>query len=856
MGKFCTRYSGILIFFKNPVLILPGKILLKSSGLWKIFLTMMIAFVLSVQVSGQIKNAKSEMALFNYAKAVDILHQVLAKNDPKTKAEATLMLADCYRLQNDMQNAKIWYLRAIKLKKAEPITYLYYAKALRCTGDYQAAKKMFLHYDSLSPQDNRGKIYASFCDSAMTWEGNPYAFEVNNVKSLNSAKSDFGPVFYNNGVIFATDRIVSGEDNKKYGWTGNGYLQLVFSKPKNADDLFGDFTIPKPAPDLISGEYHDGPATFNKAGDEVFITRTVKAKDKGKKDPGRIRTHLLKIFTARKEGDKWSKMEPFFFNSNKYSVGHPALSPDGSSLYFVSDVDGGYGGTDIYITNRDGDKWNPPVNLGSKINTFGNEMFPVIADNGDLYFASDGHPGYGGLDIFVTRKENGDWLTPKNLGKPINSSYDDFALATYKTDSVGLFSSNRPGGKGSDDIYNFKLIGKAPQPGQPAQPVAAAKPAVKEENLPSNAKAFSLYVSGCVKDKNTLESIPAATIFMLDEGRGQVMVHKANNEGCFRTQVGKGILYTVKAMQTGYLSDCVPFSSDSLSNRTEVSLSRNLFLERLMSGNFHVDNIYYDFDKSFIRPDAEPTLNKLIQIMKANPVSVILGAHADCRGSFEYNIPLTKRRAESAVQYIVQRGIAPSRITPEWYGKTRLTNRCNCAEGVTCSEVEHQANRRTEFKIIGGGVNPAEPSFNPARFREGDTLELRIFPVDFFKNCSQQTTMTSVPEPARVLNSPGNKSPAQTAAPSTDENSNSVYTVQIGAYMNSYVRYKKVQGVMSCKGQDGIYRVFVGKFSSREEATSYRDQLRSGEFKDAFVAVMDDNHRLPKGNQVAMLSHK
>ena len=857
-----------MLFSNNPDFVHPVKSTLRFTDLRRILLTILIASGLAFQVSGQIKSAKSEMALYNYAKAVDILHQVILKNDPKTKPEATLLLADCYRLQNDMQNAKIWYLKAIKLRKVEPITYLYYAKALRCTGDYLAAKKMFLRFDSLNPQDPRGKIYASFCDTAMAWEGNPYAYEINDVKTLNSAKSDFGAVFYNNGVMFATDRILNTEDDKKYGWTGNGYLRLVFSKPKSPDDLFGDFTIPAPAPEFMNKGYHDGPASFNKAGDEVFITRTMQAKDKGKKDPGRIRTHLLKIYSSKKTGDKWSEAKPFFFNSNKYSVGHPALSPDGSSLYFVSDVDGGYGGTDIYVSSRDGEKWNPPVNLGTKVNTFGNEMFPVVADNGDLYFASDGLPGYGGLDIFVTRKVNGDWMTPTNLGKPINSSYDDFALSTYKSDSVGLFSSNRPGGRGSDDIYNFKLIGQAPQPGQPAQPVAAVKPAGKTETpqmLPAASAARTpVYVSGCVKDKNTMAPVPAATVFMLDEVKNKVVVHKANTEGCFRTLAKRGTPYTFKAMQTGYLSDCVPFVSDTLNPQTEVSLSRSLFLDKIMNANLHVDNIYYDFDKSFIRPDAEPTLNSLIKIMTVNPVKVVLGAHADCRGSFEYNVPLTKRRAESAVQYLVQRGIAASRITAEWYGKTRLTNNCNCAEGVNCTEAEHQANRRTEFRIIGGGTNPMEPVFNLDRYKEGDTLEIRLFPADFFRNCTPQTfTMAETTEPGTIANSvnEGGTQPGQVTGTvpgnaAAGGNPDARYTVQIGAYVNSYVRYHKVQGLMSCKGKDGINRVFVGEFSSKDEAATYRDQLRSGDFKDAFVAVMDDNHRPGKHDVVAMVNTK
>ena len=451
-------------------------------------LTLSLTLGLFTTTFGQIKAAKYEMTQYNYTKAIEILHQFIQKADPKTKEEATLLMADCYRLQNDMQDARAWYFKAIRLGNTAPLTYFYYAKALRARGDYEGAKKIFLRYDSLMPEDHRGKIYASFCDSAMAWDEKPFAFEVNNARNLNSLSSEFGPIFYNEGVMFATDKLMSADEDKKSGWAGNGYLKLVFAKPKQKDDYYGDYNLPKLVPEFFNNGSNDGPATFSKDGNEVFITRTVKSPDKSKEGFEDVQENQLKIFSATKTGDKWSKMKPFFFNSNRYSVGYPALSPDGSSLYFVSDVGGGYGGTDIFVSSRDGSEWNPPSNLGPIVNTFGNETFPFMADNGDLYFASDGHPGFGGLDIFVTRKAGNVWLIPQNLGKPINSSYDDFALAMYKNDSVGLFSADRPGGRGEDDIYSFRVVG--PLPALTGQPAIAAvqKVSPKEEPKPSVSK--------------------------------------------------------------------------------------------------------------------------------------------------------------------------------------------------------------------------------------------------------------------------------------------------------------------------------------------------------------------------------
>jgi len=224
--------------------------------------------------------------------------------------------------------------------------------------------------------------------------------------------------------------------------------------------------------------------------------------------------------------------EPFFLNSEKYSVGHPALSPDGNTLYYISDSEGGYGGTDIWACSRSDGKWGEPINLGRSINTTGNEMFPFLADNGDLYFASDGHPGFGGLDIFVTHQINDStWLQPRNMNQPVNSSYDDFSLCISKNNMYGIFSSNRPGGLGNDDLYLFRRL-----------------PHVKI--LPN------YYLSGYVKDKMILKPINNATVFFMDREKNSVLILKTDSNGYYRTQIEPGKSYIVKAMQTGYIADC------------------------------------------------------------------------------------------------------------------------------------------------------------------------------------------------------------------------------------------------------------------------------------------------------------
>jgi outer membrane protein OmpA-like peptidoglycan-associated protein/tetratricopeptide (TPR) repeat protein len=682
----------------------------------------LVVFLLAISIAiptfGQIKRAKKKMELYDYSEAVSILQRVIHKNDPKTINEATLMVAECYRKQNDMLNAKAWYAKALVTGNTDPMNFYYYGQALRSAGDYQKAKTIFLHYDTITTKDKLGKIYAAFCDSAMAWKSNAPVYEVKNASALNSKQSDFGPAFYDNGIIFASDRSLPNLENKKYGWTGNSFLHLFCADPLYPDDYYNDFNAPKLAPGLLNQEYHDGPATFNKAFSEIFINRTFVHKDKGKKFNNSIRTHLLKIFYATRKDGKWGKVHPFFLNSDEYSVGHPALSPDGKILYFVSDMKGGFGGTDIYYCTRDGEKWSAPVNMGDVINTFGNEMFPFVADNGDLYFASDGLPGFGGLDIFVSKIVDGKWTTPKNLGLPINSSYDDFSLAEYKNTGKGLFCSNRPDGKGADDIYCFNRI-----------PVE--KPKTKEVTTPTDM------VSGCVKDKMTQEPVSGATVFLLNSESGKVLVIKTNSNGCFKTPVKKGTHYLVKAMQNGYIADCLPFTFEVSQPQNDLSIPRDLLLDQLsVNRKFKLENIYYDFDKWFIRKDAEPSLNNLVRIMKENAIKVELGSHTDSRGSDDYNLRLSQHRAESAVAYIISAGIDASRITAHGYGETQLVNRCS--NGVPCSDAEHQANRRTEFKIISTYVDNTNTTFNPEKFREGETLDSRFLPDGFFFDCSQE----------------------------------------------------------------------------------------------------------------------
>ncbi|MFH1937866.1 MAG: OmpA family protein, partial [Bacteroidota bacterium] len=432
-------------------------------------------------------------------------------------------------------------------------------------------------------------------------------------------------------------------------------------------------------------------------------------------DQDRIRTYLLKIYSSEQKESKWANPVAFFLNNDTFSVGHPALSKDGNVLIFVSDMEGGYGGTDLYMCRRENSTWSQPVNMGPVINTFGNEMFPFQAENGDLYFASDGHPGFGGLDILITRQlADSTWLQPCNLFQPINSSYDDFSLCIAGNNKHGLFSSNRPGGLGSDDLYVFRR---------------------PEEMVPGSMKLEVMTcLSGYVKDKTTLKPIHNATVFFLDQETNQSLVLKTDSNGYYRTQVTPGKSHAVKAMQTGYIADCFLFATDTISQMANLTAPRDLLLDRLSHDRtFVLENIYYDLDKWYIRPDAQPSLDKLVLLMKENPVNIELGSHTDSRATETYNNELSQKRAESVVRYMVLQGINPLRITARGYGETQPVNECR--DGVFCTEEQHQLNRRTEFKVISWFDDVMEETLDLSCYHSGQTVEARLLPDRFFDIC-------------------------------------------------------------------------------------------------------------------------
>jgi outer membrane protein OmpA-like peptidoglycan-associated protein len=419
----------------------------------------------------------------------------------------------------------------------------------------------------------------------------------------------------------------------------------------------------------VNGQYHDGPATFNSKGDTMYFTRNNYTKKKVQKSTEDVVD--LKIMRAVKKDSTWTDLTEFEYNSKDYSTGHPALNADGSKMYFVSDMPGGLGGTDIYVVERMNNTWSKPVNLGPNINTPYNEMFPMIWKDSILYFSSEGHYNMGGLDVFSSRKEQNSWTEARNMGYPLNTSYDDFGVAMNDSGTAGILSSNRNAKNTmQDNLYTFAI----------------------------NDLRFTL--EGIAVDKTTQEPVAGVIVELMNTITNKKEVVTTGPDGKFFFKLNPETSYTVVGTKDGYFTNTEPVTTVGKLRSESMYVKLKLELDRIIVDKpIVLKNIYYDLDKWDIRPDAAVELDNLVQILHENPtISIELGSHTDSRADDKYNMTLSQKRADAAVNYIVSKGISQARITAKGYGETQLVNKC--ANKVACSEEEHQANRRTEFKVI------------------------------------------------------------------------------------------------------------------------------------------------------------
>lgn len=596
-----------------------------------------------------------------YHQAIPEYQRALSRKDID---DAHMKLADCYVKTNDVDLALDEYAKAVQLGNAEPRHYLEYARLLMRKGRTADAKVWFDKYLEKMPNDAAVQELSASAGAPEDFKKDSLAWLLTSEK-VNSGESNFSPVYFNDKIVFTSDR-GSSSWRKQYAWTGRPFLNMFQSKV----DSTGEWSKPEPLAGDVNGKYHDGPASFTGDGKTIYFTRNnYTLKKVGKSEHEVVN---LKIVEASAKDTSWVDMKEMPFNSNDYSCGHPAISKDGNTLYFVSDMPGGKGGTDLYIARKSNGTWSAPVNAGPEINTPFNEMFPTLYKDSLLFFSSEGHRNMGGLDLFKSTLTNGNPGAPENMNAPINSTYDDFGLIMNDSANGGYLSSNRKQST-QDNIYSFKR----------------------------NIIQFTL--DGIAVERNTQLPLAGVTVEMTNVKTGKKESVVTGDDGKFMFKLDQNSEYTIVGTKEAYFSDTAPVSTMGKTVSENMHVMLKLELEQIIIDKpIVLENIYYDLDKWAIRPDAAKGLDALVTIMKENPdINIELSSHTDSRAKDQYNLTLSQKRAQSAVDYIIAHGVAQKRITAKGYGETKLVNKCT--NGVKCTESEHQQNRRTEFKVTSFG---------------------------------------------------------------------------------------------------------------------------------------------------------
>ena len=725
----------------------------------------------------KLKAANRQFENLNYVDAIRLYEDVIKEKNlpPVTRKESLTKLGFSYRRMQDTRNAERIYADLIQeFPDVESEAYLYYAQALAGNSKYRESQKMYSKYGEMQAADLRGKRFTvSYMDvNRFFADSSQYKIEF---LPINFRQADFSPMYFKKGLVYVSARDEGGAIKRVYGWNQTPFLDLYFvpdtsefkhiaKTPQGAAGIGGAFSTKnapvEPEKELtkvevfsrtLNTKYHEGPMTFFKDESKVIFTRN--NYNKGKFQKSKEGTNKLKLYMADLKDGKWSNVRELPFNSNDYSTGHPALSPDNTRLYFVSDMAGGAGGTDLYVVDYHGDNnWGTPVNLGHEINTEGNEMFPFMDANGNMYFASDGHEGLGGLDVFFAEMKDGiAYRGVHNLGAPINSDKDDFGLICNAERSSGYFSSNRKQGIFDDNIYGFIKTCKQLQitvyDAETKEPIEAAdlRTTVNGENRnlqitrPDGSTTMCLdanveYEFKAVKEGYSMNSVTYSTrtntgqqtklAIYLEKTKNSILKGVVKSE--LTQQPMPGVKVTLKnekdnTEQTivtgadgGYEFEVKPNSDHKLiASKNDFATSDNIVgktdknAKQIKSdvglyGNgeiFRIENIYYDYGQFFIRPDAATELNKIVDILKKNPAMQIeMRSHTDARSSDMFNLRLSDNRARAAMDYLIARGVDANRLQAKGYGETEPVN--ECVDGVQCAEADHQKNRRTEFRVI------------------------------------------------------------------------------------------------------------------------------------------------------------
>ncbi|MQP23478.1 OmpA family protein [Flavobacterium sp. LMO8] len=627
-----------------------------------------LVFVLSITIGAfgqafKLKKADKKYEKYSYIDAIEVYEKVAEKG--YKSVELFEKLGNAYYFNGELDKASKWYDELFALNQEVDSEYYFrYAQALKAKGNYEKSNQ-YMELFAQKTDDSRAKLYQQNKDYLTDIDAVSGKYTMDKT-DVNSEFFDYGPTFLGKQIVFTSSRSEGNQYSKIHDWTKQNFTDLFVASIDNNGKLGSVENFSK----TVNTKFNESSPVFTKDGKTMYFTRN--NYNDGKKRKSDDKVIMEKIYKAELVNGEWTNVKEVPFSNDNYKTAHPTLSPDEKTMYFASDMPGSFGNSDLYKVSIDSNgNFGSPENLGPTINTEGRETFPFIDADNNLFFASDGHPGLGGLDIFEAKSANNSFEKPVNVGKPLNSPMDDFGYVTNK-DDLGFFSSNRDGGSGYDDIYTFTVCTHT--------------------------------LSGLITDVDTKEILPYAKVILFDDKMNQISETTASEKGAYSFKIECNKKYYVRASKEEYETTEKSFGpvNKTGESKLNIELKRNIFPIEIgtdLAKILGVSIIYFDLDKWNIRPDAAEDLEKIIAVMNQYPnMTIDIRSHTDSRQTHKYNELLSDRRAKSTLEFMVKNGINRNRLTAKGYGETQLVN--NCSDDVPCSEDDHQKNRRSEFIVI------------------------------------------------------------------------------------------------------------------------------------------------------------
>lgn len=627
-----------------------------------------LIFVLSITIGAfgqesKLNKADKKYDKYSYIDAIKIYEKVAEKG--YKSVELFEKLGNSYYFNGELDKASKWYGELFALNQEVYSEYYFrYSQALKAEGNYEKSNQ-YMELFAQKTNDARAKLFHDNKDylTDINLVSGKYTMDKTDV---NSEFIDYGPSFFGKQIVFTSSRSEGNLYSKIHDWTKQNFTDLFVTSIDNNGKLGSVENFSK----TVNTKFNESSPIFTKDGKTMYFTRN--NYNDGKKRKSDDKVIMEKIYKAELVNGEWTNIKEVPFSNDNYKTAHPALSPDEKTMYFASDMSGSFGNSDLYKVSIDSNgKFGTPENLGPTINTEGRETFPFVDADNNLFFASDSHPGLGGLDIFEAKFNNNSFDKPVNIGKPLNSSMDDFGYVTNR-DGLGFFTSNREEGKGHDDIYTFKVCTHT--------------------------------LSGLITDIDTKEILPNSKVILFDDKMNKISETNSSEKGAYSFKIECNKKYYVRASKEEYETTEKSFGpvTKTGESKLDFDLKRNIFPVEVgtdLAKILDVSIIYFDLDKWNIRLDAAEDLEKIIAVMNQYPnMTIDIRSHTDSRQTHKYNELLSNRRAKSTLDFMIKNGINRNRLTAKGYGETQLVN--NCSDHILCSEAEHQKNRRSEFIVL------------------------------------------------------------------------------------------------------------------------------------------------------------